>query len=252
MDTLQGSSLPIANQILNKLPPEEYERLSPYLEHITLSLGDVLYYPQDPITHVYFPNRGTLSVISTFKDGGGVEVGVVGNEGMFGLNVILGSVTTPHEALVQLPGDGFRISADLIKTEFKKGGILQDLLLRYTQALIIQIAQTAACNGSHPLDGRLARWLLMSHDRAMVDELELTHEFIAIMLGIRRAGVTVAAGRLQDEGVIKYKRGHIWIIDRQGLEKISCECYHLVKKEFDRLLGANGHSVPNGSPPGGN
>lgn len=242
MATLQESGLPITNQILSKLPAEEYEHLSPYLEPLTLSLGDILYYPQDPVTHVYFPNRGTLSVVSTFENGGGVEVGVVGNEGMFGLNVVLGSVITPHEAMVQLPGDGLRAPSDLIKREFKRGGLLHDLLLRYTQALIIQISQAAACNNSHPLEGRLARWFLMSHDRAMTDELELTHEFIAIMLGTRRAGVTVAAGKLQDEGVIKYKRGHIQIVDRAGLEKISCECYRIVKKEFDRLLSDNGHA----------
>jgi CRP-like cAMP-binding protein len=237
MSTLQGSGLPTTNRILSQLPPDEYERLSTYLEPISLSTGDVLYYPQDPTTHVYFPNRGTLSVVSTFADGGGVEVGIVGNEGMFGLNVVLGSVITPHEALVQLPGDGLRAPADLITKEFKKGGMLQDLLLRYTQALIIQIAQTAACNNSHSLEGRLARWFLMSHDRAMTDELMLTHEFIALMLGSRRAGVTIAAGKLQDMGVIRYKRGRIRIVDREGLEKISCECYSVVKRDFDRLLG---------------
>jgi CRP-like cAMP-binding protein len=251
MSTLQGSYLSVTNRILSKLSPEEYERLSPYLEPITLSLGDVLYYPQDPTTHVYFPNRGTLSVISTFENGGGVEVGVIGNEGMFGLNVVLGSVSTPHEALVQLPGDGLRAPADMVEKEFKRGGTLHDLLLRYTQALIIQIAQTAACNSSHPLEGRLARWFLMSHDRAMTDELTLTHEFIALMLGSRRAGVTIAAGKLQNEGVIKYRRGHIRIVDREGLEKISCECYPIVKREFDRLLGGtDGHGVRTESLPG--
>jgi CRP-like cAMP-binding protein len=241
MSKHQGSSLPVANQILKRLPPEEYQRLSPHLEPITLSLGDVLYYPQDPTTHVYFPNSGTLSVVSTLEDGGTVEIGVVGNEGLFGLNVVLGSVTTPHEALVQLPGEGFRIREAVIRAEFNKHGMLHDLMLRYAQAFIIQIAQTAACNAAHPLNGRLARWLLTSHDRVKIDELELTHEFISTMLGSRRAGVTVAAGRLQDEGLIKYRRGHIQIIDRAGLEKVTCECYHMVKQEFDRLLGSNGH-----------
>jgi CRP-like cAMP-binding protein len=241
MTTQQGSSLPTTNRILGQLPPEEYQRLSPHLEFFTLSVGDVLCYPQEPFSHVYFLNHGTVSIISTFEDGAGVEVGVVGNEGMFGINVVLGSATTPHEAMTQLPGDGLRITTNKIREEFKKGGQLHDLILRYTQAFIIQLAQTAACNRSHPIDGRLARWLLMSHDRAMTDELALTHEFIAVMLGTRRAGVSEAAGRLQSEGVIKYKRGHISILDRKGLESISCECYPIVRREFDRLLGAQAH-----------
>jgi CRP-like cAMP-binding protein len=236
----KGSSLPIANRILAQLPPEEYERLSPHLEPVTLALGEVIHYPQEPVTHVYFPNRGTVSVIATFEDGGGVEVGVVGNEGMFGLNVVLGSLTTPHEALIQMAGDGFRTPASTIREEFKKGGQLHDLILRYTQAFVIQIAQTAACNRSHPLGGRLARWLLMSHDRAMKDELLLTHEFIAIMLGTRRAGISEAAGKLQGDGLITYKRGHIRIVDREGLESSTCECYQIVKTEFERLLSGNG------------
>jgi CRP-like cAMP-binding protein len=242
MTVHQDSSLPTTNRILSQLPTEEYERLSPHLETFKLTLGDILQYPQEPLTHVYFPNRGTVSVIATFEDGEGVEVGIVGNEGVFGINVVLGSISTPHEALVQLAGDALRIPANVIREEFKKGGMLQDLMLRYAQAFIIQIAQTAACNRSHPIGGRLARWLLMSHDRSMNDELLLTHEFIAIMLGTRRAGVSEAAGKLQSDGVIRYKRGHIHIVDRQGLESISCECYPIVKREFDRLLGNNNHT----------
>jgi CRP-like cAMP-binding protein len=227
----------ILNRILSELPTEEYERLSPHLEPVTLAVGDVLYYPQVPVTHVYFPNRGSISIISTFADGGSVEVGVVGNEGIFGVNVVLGSMSVPLEALAQVPGDGLRIPADVLKQEFKTGGLLHDLLLRYTQAFIIQIAQTAACNRSHPIGGRLARWLLMSHDRAMSDELHLTQEFIGIMLGTRRAGITEAAGKLQNEGMIKYSRGQITIVNREKLEAASCECYNIVKNEFDRLLG---------------
>jgi CRP-like cAMP-binding protein len=242
MLTLRSTRPPNTNRVLAQLSPEEYDRLTPSLEPITFPLGKVLYYPQDPITHVYFLNNGAVSVVSTFADGGGVEVGVVGNEGMFGVNVVLGSIVTPHEALVQLPGDGFRMTADAIREEFKKGGQLQDLLLRYTQAFIIQIAQTAACNKAHPIGGRLARWLLMCHDRVMKDELELTHDFIAIMLGTRRAGVTEAAGKLQTEGVIKYRRGRIKILDHRALESLSCECYRVVKREFERLLG-NHHTA---------
>jgi CRP-like cAMP-binding protein len=242
MTAFRGSNLPATNRILSKLPPEEYQSLSPHLELVPLVVGTVLYYPQDPVTHVYFPNRGTVSVISTFEDGGGVEVGVLGNEGLFGLNVVLGSMTTPHEALVQLAGDAYRIPRTVLKEEFKKCGQLQDLILRYTQAFIIQLAQTAACNRTHPIGGRLARWLLMSHDRAMTDELLLTHDFIAVMLGTRRAGVSEAAGKLQNDGVIKYKRGRITIVDRPKLESISCECYPIVKREFDRLLGGNSYT----------
>ncbi|HEX8475239.1 MAG TPA: Crp/Fnr family transcriptional regulator [Pyrinomonadaceae bacterium] len=243
MSELPTNGSPTANQILKQLPPEEYERLLPHLEPVTLTLGDVLHYPQDPVSHVFFPNSGTVSVIATFSDGGGVEVGLVGNEGMFGINVVLGSVTTPHEAIVQLPGDGLRASSDALRQEFKQGGQLHDLLLRYTQAFIVQIAQTAACNKMHPLDGRLARWLLMTCDRATGQDLELTHEFIADMLGTRRAGVTEAAGRLQDTGLIRYRRGRVTVLDRQGLEAASCECYPVVKKEFDRLLGGNGQAT---------
>lgn len=239
-----GSSLPTtANQILNALTRAEYERLAVHLEPVTLSLGDVLYRPDQPITHVYFPNRGTISVVSTFEDGGSVEVGMVGNEGMFGISVFLGSISTPLEAIVQLPGDGLRMHADVLRQEFRQCGQLQDLLLRYTQAFITQIAQTAACNRAHPTEGRLVRWLLMCQDRSHSNDLELTHEFIAHMLGMRRAGVTEAAGQLQTKGLIKYHRGHLTILDRQGLEASSCECYPIVKKEFARLVGGNGHAV---------
>jgi CRP-like cAMP-binding protein len=207
-----------------------------------MPLGEVLYRPNEPISHVYFPNRGTVSVVCEFEDGKSVEAGMVGNEGMFGVCVFLGSVTSPMEAVVQLPGDALRMRADMLKAEFKRGEHLQDLLLRYTQAFIIQIAQTAACNRAHPIDGRLARWLLMCQDRAHAPELRLTHEFIAIMLGTRRAGVSEAAGKLQDEGIIKYKRGHVSVLDRGELEGKTCECYQIVEKEFERLLGAGGQA----------
>jgi CRP-like cAMP-binding protein len=226
---------------LNALPPAEYERISAYLEPVELMFGEVLYRSAEPITHVYFPNRGTVSVVCHFEDGKSVEAGMVGNEGMFGVCVFLGSVTSPMEAIVQLPGDALRMRADVLREEFKRGEHLQDLLLRYTQAFIVQIAQTAACNRAHPIDGRLARWLLMCQDRAESSELQLTHDFIAVMLGTRRAGVSEAAAKLQDEQIIRYRRGHMKILDRQKLETLSCECYPLVKKEFDRLLGGNGH-----------
>jgi CRP-like cAMP-binding protein len=235
-------SVTTTNRILNALTRAEYERLAVHLEHVNLALGEVLYHPDQPITHVYFPNRGTVSLVSTFEDGASVEVGMVGNEGMFGVCVFLGSISTPLEAIVQLPGDGLRMRANVLRKEFNKGGQLQDLLLRYTQAFITQIAQTAACNRAHPTSWRLVRWLLMCQDRSYSRELDLTQEFIANMLGTRRAGVTEAAGQLQDRGLIKYHRGHITILDREGLEASSCECYPIVKKEFARLVGGNGQA----------
>ena len=241
MSSNHASPSPTANRILNALTRAEYERLTPYLEPVNLWVGEVLCHPEEPIQHVYFLNRGTVSIITHFEDGGTVEVGMVGNEGMFGVCVFLGSITTPFEALVQLAGDGLRMRAEVLKKEFNECGELQDLLLRYTQAFITQIAQTAACNNAHPIDGRLARWLLMCQDRAHSNQLGLTHEAIAMMLGARRAGITVAAGKLKDEGLINYQRGQITILDREGLEAKSCECYPIVKKEFDRLVGDDDH-----------
>jgi CRP-like cAMP-binding protein len=207
-----------------------------------MPLGEVLYRANEPITHVYFPHRGTVSVVCTFEDGSSVEAGMVGNEGMFGVSVFLGSVTAPLEAVVQLPGEALRMRAEVLREEFKRGGHLQDLLLRYTQGFIIQIAQTAACNRAHPIDGRLAKWLLMSQDRAQCSQLQLTHEFIATMLGTRRAGVTEAAGKLQDKGLIRYRRGSVRILDQPQMEAYSCECYEIVKREFERLLGDGGNA----------
>jgi CRP-like cAMP-binding protein len=240
--TLESPKPPTANRILNALPPEEYERLSVDLEPVSLPLGEVLCHPEEPITHVYFPNHGTVSLVSNFEDGSSVEVGMVGNEGMFGVCVFLGSISSPLEAIVQLPGDAFRMRTDVLKKEFNKCGQLQDLLLRYTQAFITQVAMTAACNRSHPIEGRLAKWLLMCEDRANSKELKLTHEFIATMLGTRRAGVTEAAVILRSKGLIDYHRGQLSILDRERLEAISCECYPIVKKEFARLISGNGHA----------
>ena len=242
MSTLIAAPPTTENRILNSLPPEEYERLTRYLEPVKMAFGDVLCHPDEKITHAYFPNRGTVSLVSNFEDGGSVEVGMVGNEGMFGVTVILGSISTPLEAIVQIAGDGLQIRAEVLKKEFNKGGKLQDLLLRYTQALITQIAQTAACNRAHSTEGRLVKWLLMCQERAHSNELDLTHEFIATMSGTRRAGVTEAASTLQRDGLISYKRGHITILDRDGLEALSCECYQIVRKEFARLVSSNGHA----------
>ena len=242
MSTTESFRINAANRILKGLPVEEYERLSDYLEPVSMSLGEVLCHPDERITHVYFPNRGTVSLVSVFDDGRSVEVGMVGNEGMFGVCVFLGSISTPLLAQVQLPGDGLRMRAGVLQREFKKGGPLQDLLLRYTQVFITQIAQTAACNRAHSVEGRLSKWLLMCGDRANSKDLELTHDFIGMMLGVRRAGVTEAALTLKSKGLIEYRRGHLTIRDRQGLESITCECYAVVKKEFARLIDNDGHA----------
>jgi CRP-like cAMP-binding protein len=230
---------PTYNRILNSLTRLEYDTLTPHLEAVKMLAGEILCRPEQPVTHVYFPHTGTVSLVTIFEDGGSVEVGMVGNEGMFGVCAFLGTVTTPLLAQVQMAGEGLRMCADVLRREFKRGGQLQDMLLRYTQAFITQISQTAACNRAHPIDGRLARWLLMCADRAYSNELGLTHEFISTMLGARRAGVTEAVGVLQRAGLIRCTRGRITIIDRVGLEAESCECYPIVKKEFDRLVGVH-------------
>ena len=229
-----------SNRILNALSRSEFEHLSRHLERVNLSGGKVLYRPEEPITHVYFPNRGTISLVSVFEGGGMVEVGMVGNEGMFGVCAFLGTLTTPLLAQVQLPGEGLRMRVDVLKREFAKGGVLQDILLRYTQAFMMQIAQVAGCNRAHSLESRLAKWLLMCQDRAHSKDLALTHEFISEMLGIRRAGVTEAAYRFREAGLITYRRGHVTVTDRAGLEAESCECYPILKREFSRLIGGNG------------
>jgi len=237
MYTLTESRTRTSNRILNALSRPEFEELSEHLDPVNFSSGEILYRPEQPITHVYFPDRGTVSLVSTFEDGATVEVGMVGNEGMFGVCVFLGTVATPLLAQVQLPGHGLRMRADVLRREFLKGGQLQDLLLRYTQAFITQVAQTAACNRAHQMEGRLAKWLLMCGDRAQSKELRLTQEFIAQMLGTRRAGVSDTAYQFKEAGLISYRRGDMTIVDRAGLEALSCECYPLMKKEFARLVG---------------
>jgi CRP-like cAMP-binding protein len=223
------------NHILASLSAEEYERLLPYLEQVELYLGKVVSQPDEAIEYAYFPQRGTISVTALMKDGSQAEVGVIGSEGMFGLPIVLGTNSTPLQSVVQIPGHALRLKADVLRKEVKECGQLQQTLLRYAQAFFIQTAITAACNRLHHLDGRLARWLLMCQDRAKVDDLQLTHEFIAAMLGVRRAGVSVAASKLQAEGFVNYTRGNIRILDRKGLEGFSCECYEVVRREFDRL-----------------
>jgi CRP-like cAMP-binding protein len=235
MSDLHNARPPTANRILNALPVEEYQRLAPQLEFINTTHGQILYQTNQTIDYVYFPDKMMISLVSQMSDGGSVEVGVVGFEGMAGLPFVLGVERSPHETMVQIHDGAARMPAHLFKEEFKRGGVLQDVLLRYTQSLLLLTAQVAACNRAHAVEERLARWLLMSHDRCVCEDLPLTHEFLSMMLGTRRAGVTTAALALQAEGLIHYTRGHIQITSREGLESYACECYAMIKTEFDRV-----------------
>jgi CRP-like cAMP-binding protein len=228
---------PVANRLLCALPVEDYQRLLPNLERVTFPLGKVVYESGGRENYVYFPTTSVVSLLYIMEDGSIAEMGLSGNDGVVGVALFLGGDTTPNRAVVQIAGGAFRMRAKALKEEFARGGALQYSLLRYTQALITQISQTAVCNRLHAVEQRLCRWLLLCRDRAMSDELLMTQEFIANMLGGRRESVTVAAGHLQGAGLIHYARGHIRIVDRKGLEATACECYRIVKTEFDRLLG---------------
>jgi CRP-like cAMP-binding protein len=228
---------PIENRLLAALPGEEYERLRPHLEHVSFALGEVVYESGARLDHVYFPTTAIISLLYTMENGATAEMGLAGNEGVVGIALFMGGGTMPNRAVVQSAGGAIRMRAKALQNEFALGSRFQHLLLRYTQALITQISQTAVCNRLHSVEEQLCRWLLLSHDRVQADELIMTQELIADMLGVRREGVTVAAGRLQDAGAISYVRGHIKILDRQKLEAQACECYQVVKDEFDRLLG---------------
>lgn len=225
------------NRLLGALPAEIYKRLCPALASLTFALGDVLYEPGERTSYVYFPTSSVVSLIYTMADGDTAEMGLVGNEGVVGVALFLGGDVTPNQAVVQVAGGALRMRADAMRAEFERGGPFQAGLLRYTQALLTQVSQTAVCNRLHPIEERLCRWLLMTRNRVPSDELHVTQEVLAHMLGVRREGVTLAAHRLQEAGLIRYRRGHITILDREGLEAASCECYRVVKDEFDRLLG---------------
>ena len=225
------------NLILSALPEGEYGRLRSNLEQVGLRAGEVLYESDGRIEHVYFPDSGTISVLAVMRDGSEAEVGVVGREGMLGMPIFLGTDSAPFQAVVQVPGGGVRMRAAAFAAEVEARGALYRLLMRYAQAFFVQTAQNAGCNRLHPLAGRLARWLLMCQDRAQTDELPLTHEFLSAMLGVRRAGVTEAVNALQREGLLAGSRGRVIILDARGLGRVSCECYEVVGREFDRLLG---------------
>ena len=229
---------PKTNQLIAALPDAAWQRWLPDLESVDMPLGQVLYESGGVLTHVYFPTTAIVSLLYVMQNGASAEIAVVGNEGIVGIALFMGGDSTPSRAVVQSAGQGYRLSADAMKLEFDRAGPLSHLLLRYTQALITQMAQTAVCNRHHSLDQQLCRWLLLSLDRLAGNELVMTQELIANMLGVRREGVTEAAHKLQQAGLIRYARGHILALDRPGLEKRSCECYAVVKQEYDRLLPA--------------
>jgi CRP-like cAMP-binding protein len=227
---------PTENHLLAALPEAEWQRWLPHLEHVEMPLGQVLYESGGTLSHVYFPTTAIVSLLYVMENGASAEIAVVGNEGIVGISLFMGGDSTSSRAVVQSAGLGLRLKAQIMKDDFNRAGPVLHLLLRYTQALITQMAQTAVCNRHHSLDQQLCRWLLLSLDRLEGNELVMTQELIANMLGVRREGVTEGALKLQNAGLIRYARGHISVLDRDGLQKRSCECYAVVKKEYDRLL----------------
>lgn len=227
------------NRLLAALPEAEWARWQGQLEAVEMPLGQVLYESGSTLSHVYFPTTAIVSLLYVMEDGSSAEIAVVGREGLVGISLFMGGASTPSRAVVQSAGQGFRLRSNLMLEEFNRAGPAMHLLLRYTQALITQMAQTAVCNRHHSLDQQLCRWLLLSLDRLPSNELVMTQELIANMLGVRREGVTEAAGHLQAAGLIQYRRGLITVLDRPGLEQRTCECYAVVKREYDRLLPAS-------------
>ena len=227
---------PRNNQLLAALPAAEWQRWLPQLEWVEMPLGQVLYESGTTLSHVYFPLTAIVSLLYVMENGASAEIAVVGNEGIVGISLFMGGESTPSRAVVQSAGHGFRLNSQTMKDEFNRAGPVLHLLLRYTQALITQMAQTAVCNRHHSLDQQLCRWLLLSLDRLQGNDLVMTQELIANMLGVRREGVTEAALKLQNVGLIRYARGRISVLNRAGLEQRTCECYAVVKKEYDRLL----------------
>ena len=236
---------PKQNHLLAALPEADYARLLPDLELTPMPLGWAVYESGGQMGYLYFPTTSIVSLLYVMENGASAEIAVTGNEGLVGVSLFMGGESTPSRAIVQSNGNGYRLKASILKREFARGGHLQHLALSYTQALITQMSQTAVCNRHHTLDKQLCRWLLLSLDRLESNELVMTQELIANMLGVRREGVTEAAGRLQAAGIIRYSRGHIIVLNRPALEERVCECYAVVKKEFDRLLPYEIPSLPN-------
>lgn len=225
------------NFLLGSLNDDELERIAAKLEKVSLKLGEVLYESGEKMTYIYFPTTAIISMLYIMENGGTAEIGVVGNDGAVGISLFLGGETTTSRAIVQSAGDLLRMKEVDLRAEFKKAGRFQELLLRFTQAILTQISQTAVCNRLHSIDQQLCRWLLLSHDRLQSDKLEMTHDLISNMLGVRREGITLAAKKLAARKLIVNKRGTVTVIDRQGLEAASCECYAIVNSEYNRLLG---------------
>jgi CRP-like cAMP-binding protein len=233
---MQGRQQPLSeNRLLASLNTEEYEELAPHLELVSFPLNEILFRPDDFLQHVYFPTTSIISLLTDLSDGSGMEVGLVGREGMVGVSAILGGSET-KVATVQAQGEALRLQSRKLREEFRRGAAFQSVLLRYTHALMTQISQSVVCNARHPIEGRLARWLLMYQDRLERDEFMLTHEFMAHMLGVRRASVSEVANKLQDRGFVSYQHGRFKILDRKGLEEFACECYPIVKEKFDDFL----------------
>ena len=235
---------PDQNRLLDALPPAERQRIFPHLRLVTLPLGAVLYESGDTQRYIYFPIDAIVSLLYVLKDGASAEIAVVGKDGAIGVALFMGGATTTNRAIVQSAGSAYRLTRKRIEQEFARHGEMLHVLLRYTQALITQMAQTAVCNRHHSVDQQLCRWLLLSLDRLKGSKLVMTQELIANMLGVRREGVTEAAGKLQKAGVIEYRRGRISVLDRTRLESMSCECYDVVRKETDRLFPAHGDVTP--------
>lgn len=227
---------PRQNWLLAALADAEWARIAPFLQPVAMPLGQVLYDPGARPSHVYFPTTAIVSLLYVMENGASAEIAVVGNEGLVGISLFMGGHSTSSQAVVQAAGEGFRLDAGILMEEFNRGGPVLHLLLRYTQALITQMAQTAVCNRHHALDQQLCRWLLLTLDRLHSSELVMTQELLSNILGVRRAGISEAAGALQKDGLIRYERGHITVLDRPALERRACECYAVVKKEYDRLL----------------
>lgn len=237
MGLATNSNHPGVNRLLEALPAEELERLRPLMEVAPVLYGEVMAETDGPFTHVYFPTVGVISTVLIMEDGPTIEVGTIGNEGMAGLPVVLGDERSPTRVFCQVPGEAVRMEAAAFREQARRGGPLAELILRYAQAYLTLVSQTAACNGLHTIEERLCRWLLMTHDRMGSDTIPLTQEVLSQMLGVRRPSVSLVAGTLQEAGLIRYVRGKLEILDRAGLEAASCACYGIVRREFDRLLG---------------
>ena len=227
----------LMNHLIAALPDDEFIRLKPNLEPVTLSLGEVIYESGEQLEYIFFPTTAIISLLYIMENGSTAEIGMAGNDGLVGIALYMGGSTTPSRAIVQSAGNAFRMPSRALNDEFSLGGVFQKVLLRYTQSLMTQISQTAVCNRLHSVENQLCRWLLINHDLLQTNKLIMTHDLIANMLGVRREGVSIAAGHLQQQGLIKYVRGTITMLDREALERSACECYRVVKDEYDRLLG---------------